>query len=149
MRYRKANMNDAERLLLWRNDKLTVENFRSNRPVSRVEHSAWLRNRMHPDTRSRVFIIDIDGMEIGTVSMEPMEYKEHGFEVSVTIAPGQRGQGFGGKALRLVCNDFPEETLYTEIKYSNKGSMKSFEAAGFAQIGSYGLWTQWRRMPLK
>ena len=56
MIYRKATMDDAEMLMRWRNDALTVQNFRSNRPVSKVEHEKWLRKAMHGDDRL-VFIV--------------------------------------------------------------------------------------------
>ena len=148
MRYRDATMDDAERLMLWRNDKLTVAQFRSNRPVSRVEHEAWLRNRIRKEAPT--FIAeDDDGVPIGTVHLDRMENKENAYETSVTVAPEARGKGYGAKILKMICEQYPTSFLYTEIKYDNQASMKSFGAALFVQIGSYGLWTQWRRMPLQ
>jgi len=155
MIYRSATMDDADMLMRWRNDKLTVAQFRSNRAVSLIEHEKWLRDRLGRGDPTFIALEDnLSGRvaaedEVGTVHMDPMEHKENGFEVSVTVAPEARGRGLGGKILKMVCDDFPEATLYTEIKFDNKASEKSFGAAGFVQIGSYGLWTQWRRMPLR
>lgn len=149
MIYRTATMDDAEMLMRWRNDKVTVASFRSNRAVSLLEHEAWLRGRLNRGDPTFIAFEDDHSPSVGTVHMNPMEHKENGYEVSVTVAPDARGRGLGGKMLKEVCDDYPEATLYTEIKFDNKASEKSFAAAGFTQIGSYGLWTQWRRMPLK
>jgi RimJ/RimL family protein N-acetyltransferase len=154
--FRTAMIGDADMLMRWRNDPLTIANFRTNRAVSLIEHEHWLRNRLNNSDKGTFIAVDIDEEDddaeptnLGTVQLDKMENKENGYEVSVTVAPEQRGKGLGGQILKLVCDDYPESTLYTEVKYDNTASMKSFGAAGFVQIGSYGLWTQWRRMPLK
>ena len=149
MMFRMAMIGDAEMLMKWRNDPVTVAQFRSNRAVSIIEHEKWLRDRIARGDPTFIAYEDDHNPPIGTVHMNKMEHKDNGYEVSVTVAPEARGRGLGGKILKEVCDDYPESTLYTEIKYDNAASMKSFGAAGFVQIGSYGLWTQWRRMPLK
>lgn len=147
MIFRMATMDDAEMLMRWRNDPLTVASFRSQRAVSLIEHQKWLRERIARGDPTFIVFEDDANPPVGTVHMNPMEHKENAFEVSVTVAPEARGRGLGGKMLQAL--DYPEATLYTEIKFDNKASEKSFASAGFVQIGSYGLWTQWRRMPLK
>lgn len=148
MIFRTTTMDDAEMLMRWRNDPITVASFRSNRAVSLIEHTKWLRDR-HKHAEKLTFICEDDGKPVGTVHMDKMEHKDNGYEVSVTVAPEARGRGLGASMLKMICGAYPDATLYTEIKFDNPASMKSFAAAGFVQIGSYGLWTQWRRMPLK
>jgi RimJ/RimL family protein N-acetyltransferase len=149
LNYRHATMDDADILMRWRNDPLTVQNNRDNREVTLSEHMSWLRKQLVDDDKAVFICEDETGMPIGMVRFVLHEDKEDGFETGVTVAPEARGKSYGGKILKMVCDDRPEATLYTEVKFDNAASMKSFGAAGFEQIGSYGLWTQWRRMPLK
>lgn len=150
MMYRAAMRDDADMLLRWRNDPETVRQFRVSRPVTPEEHEAWLLKRVG-STQNMIFICfeDDHNPPVGVVRLDRVENKEGAYETSVIVAPEARGRGLGGKMLKLVCDDFPSATLYTEIHHTNKASMKSFGAAGFVEIGSYGLWTQWRRLPLK
>jgi RimJ/RimL family protein N-acetyltransferase len=149
MMYRAATMDDAAMLMRWRNDPLTIANNRKSSPVTETGHEAWLRKALRGDRMVFICFEDDHNPPVGTVQLEKMEHKENGYETSVTVAPEARGHGYGGKILKLVCGDFPESTFYAEIKFDNKASMKSFGVAGFVQIGSYGLWTQWRRLPLR
>lgn len=148
MIYRQATTDDADMLMRWRNDPLTVANSRNSREVTPEEHQAWMEKRLGSST-DHLFICEDDGVPVGTVQLEKLANKEGAFETGVTVAPEARGKSYGGKLLKLVCDDYPFATLYTEVKHDNKASMKSFGAAGFVQIESYGLWTQWRRKPLK
>lgn len=154
IKFSMAGRQDADLLLSWRNDPLTVANFRNNRPVTAEEHKAWFEKRIgggdHVTGPEHIIYIAYDDLvPIGTVQFDKLDNKPDAYETSVTVAPEARGKGYGGQILKAVCDDFTYSTLYTEIKFDNKASMKSFAAAGFVQIGSYGLWTQWRRMPLQ
>jgi L-amino acid N-acyltransferase YncA len=143
-------MTDADRLRSWRNDPLTVANFRLNREVTAAEHLAWMQKQVEGPEIHHVYICEEpEDVPIGTVQLMHIESKPGSYETSVTVAPEARGKGYGGKMLKTVCDCYPVATLYTEVKYDNKASMKSFGAAGFEQIGSYGLWTQWRRLPIR
>ncbi len=104
MDLRPATRDDAELLLSWYNDPLTRENSRSRDATDSESHTAWLIKSLALPTR-KLFIAEVDGMPVGTVRAD--EDGEGYAEVSYTVAPEARGQGYG----RLMVMQFAREQL--------------------------------------
>lgn len=146
--FRPATMDDADWLLALRNDERAREMSRTSSEVSAEGHQSWLKIRVdNPD--HQLLIAEASGVPIGSVRFDRTPSKHEGYEVSIIIAPSCRQAGLGLATLDAACDDWGSRWLYAEIKYNNLASHRIFTACGFEQIGSYGLWTQWRRLPIK
>lgn len=145
---RAATMDDADWLLSLRNDPGAREMSRTSGEVTALAHNGWMKARMdNPD--HQLMIALSDGVPAGSVRADRTPSKHEGYEVSIIISLVMRKIGLGKEVLRAACDEWANRWLYAEIKYNNVASRKIFERCGFEQIGSYGLWTQWRRLPTK
>ena len=94
---RPATTDDAERLLAWRNDPDTRAWSRSREPVEEPVHREWLhRSLANPD---RVLLIVESDHPVGTVRFDRAEPGT--WEVSITVAPADRGKGLAADLLML------------------------------------------------
>jgi len=94
--FRRETMNDAELLLSWRNDPITLANS-FNADLAIDEHIAWLSGSL-----ARIlYRFDLDGGLVGTLR-EDWERVSNTWkiEVSFTIAPEHRGKGDGKEMLQ-------------------------------------------------
>lgn len=122
---RRATLDDALDVLIWRNDPLTRAMSRTPDEVEQQAHVAWF-NRALDDAASTLLIGEVGGEKIGMVRFD------HGAatEVSININPSCRGRGLGhellSEALTWAVGD-----LVAVIKDQNLASRRLFERAGF------------------
>jgi RimJ/RimL family protein N-acetyltransferase len=128
---RPAEISDAELLYEWRNDSETRRMFYSSNPVSWKEHADWLR-RVVADPSEVLQIGHIDGWPVGVLRFT---FRADGVHVSITVAPGARGQGLGRQLLGLgidqINSAYPAGTYRARIKPENAASLTIFRACGF------------------
>src|SRR5260370_31694287 len=91
MRLRPATLSEAERLFVWRNDPATRRNFINQTPVERDAHVKWLKATLGRQDRI-LLVAECDDRPVGTVRFDG-DYAER--EISFTVAPEVRSQGFG------------------------------------------------------
>jgi RimJ/RimL family protein N-acetyltransferase len=126
IKLRAATLQDAELLLLWRNDPQTRLASHNTHEVSPAEHLAWLGQLLSNPAR-RLFIVELDGVLVGSVRADT----EDGVtELSWTVAASARGQGVGKRMLIAVLAEVTG-SVRAEVKIGNIASMKMAEAAGF------------------
>lgn len=96
VRARHAALADATRLWEWRNDPQTRAQSRSSEEVPLSQHIAWLESSL--ECRERLLLVgeDVKGA-VGTVRWDHRGGGE--WEVSITVAPGRRGQRLSGPLL--------------------------------------------------
>jgi GNAT superfamily N-acetyltransferase len=61
--------------------------------------------------------------------------EEAGFEVSLVVAPGVRGRGYGVRALLLARRLVAGEDLLAHVQAANEASLRSFSRAGYVSAG--------------
>ncbi|MCC6646711.1 MAG: pseudaminic acid synthase [Polyangiaceae bacterium] len=130
---------DTDRLLAWRNDEATRAMSRSQAPVSREEHVAWL-DGLRDDARRRLFVAVHEGAPVGQVRLD--DEGDGAWELSFTVAPDARGQGLATELLRAAevrAKELGATTLLAEIRAENARSLRAFRAAGW-----YGFATRTR-----
>lgn len=132
LEFRAATMADSELLFVWRNDPHAYQNFFSAKPVTKPEHLEWLTKTLDNYNRY-LFIILHQGQPIGQVRFD---VNEESAEISITLAPDQRGQGLGVKtiieATEYFLNQVPGlRTIIAVIKADNQASLKAFAKAGY------------------
>lgn len=148
LRLRPADAGDADRLLLWRNDAESVRFSESGRAVAPEEHLRWFAARLE-DPSSRIWIAERDAIPLGSVRIDVAAAVG---AVSIAVAPQARGEGLGGRMLRLlrreIDDDFQVVALTALVREDNVASLRLFERAGFRPVedrGSFRL-LSWAKM---
>lgn len=135
---RDATIADADALLSWRNDPLTRQMSLQTDEIPRDAHMRWLeRSLAAPD---RILLIGEDsgtGVAVGMCRFD-LDGRRRA-EVSIGVAPAQRGRGMGTALLAAGIAAFqtarPDiDTLTAVIRSTNAASIRLFEAAGFRRV---------------
>ncbi|MCC6642217.1 MAG: pseudaminic acid synthase [Deltaproteobacteria bacterium] len=127
---RPATLDDADRLLAWRNDPETRRASRSSAPVARNEHVAWLTAALASSDR-RLRIAEEAGQPVGVVRADR---REDAWEVSWTVAPEARGRGVARRMLSLLLGEL-DGPATAVIRQPNIASARVAAAAGFVRVG--------------
>jgi RimJ/RimL family protein N-acetyltransferase len=133
---RVAEPRDSGDLLAWRNDPVTRANSRNTDTIARDSHEAWLE-RVLADPDRRLWIAEADGRKLGTVSAA--RAGPDTVEVSITVAPDQRGRGVGRAMLRACVAEtarvWPDRAIVATVRVENAASRRLFERCGFVAAG--------------
>jgi RimJ/RimL family protein N-acetyltransferase len=147
VRVRPATDDDAALLFSWRNDPEVRRWSRSTQEMSAHAHNAWLRGVLaDPDRHLLLVLRAADGEPVGTTrydrltgGAEPAHRSR--WEISITVAPGMRGQGFGSATLQ-ACDSWLRRTepasteIVAHVRPANTGSRALFERNGYREIPS-------------
>lgn len=128
---RPVNLGDSKEILLWRNDRVSRENFKKQDIVSQKEHQVWLEKKLNSSSSSLI-MFGRDEIKIGIVRLDiEQEY----IDVSINLNPNERGKKLGKKMLkaseRYLNESLKEKKLRAEILKRNIPSQKVFERAGY------------------
>ena len=124
---RSAEMDDADLLLLWRNDPQTRQASHHGEVISLEAHMAWLEKSLKTPDQRRLWVAEMNGKAVGTCRADRVE---NAWELSWTVAPESRGQGVAHQMLSQLMPLF-NEPLSAQVKVGNIASMKVAERAGF------------------
>jgi RimJ/RimL family protein N-acetyltransferase len=148
---REAEMRDAFLLLTWRNDPPTQRMSRNGGEVSVPDHLAWLAAVLGDPRRLLLVGEDASGTPVGSVRLDPCSWVcPGGFEVSLTVAPEARGQGYATALLfsaeERAAASLDAHQLWANIRADNLRSISAFESCGYdndPKPSTFGSW--WRR----
>jgi RimJ/RimL family protein N-acetyltransferase len=136
VRLRPAGLDDAARLLEWRNDSEVREASFSTEPVTWSTHSRWLAAKLD-EPGARLLVVEVDRQPAGQVRLERADGGV--VEVHVALAPQVRGRGVGRRALDLAADvaraELGASELIARIRPGNQRSLQAFSAAGFTVRG--------------
>jgi RimJ/RimL family protein N-acetyltransferase len=129
---RKANLNDAIHLYVWRTHPTTRVMMRDTEHFTWEAHLNWLRDVMEdPD---RHLLIGLYGTTpIGTARLD---VEGNQAEISVTVAPECRGGGKGAQLIAMATKWGMKHGLTTviaRVKPENVASIKAFTKAGYGE----------------
>lgn len=124
---RNAAMEDAEMLLLWRNDEETRRQSFNTDVVPLENHIKWLTAVLANPARL-LFVAEVDGIPSGTIRAD--KDADGSSELSWTVAPEMRGRGIGKVMLIAACELLPGD-LTAQVKTENAASMNIAESVGF------------------
>jgi RimJ/RimL family protein N-acetyltransferase len=136
---RAATEDDAEQLLIWRNDPTTRANSLDTELVSLEVHARWLASVLNNPSRE-LLVAELDGEAVGTVRID---YLEANCELSWTVAPEWRQRGLGKTMLAMAMNRAPRRLVEAKIKPDNTASEQIVRHLGFtkaADHGGVGVW---------
>lgn len=134
---RPATIDDVNILFKWVNEPSVRKNSFNTNIISMDEHKAWLE-RVLTDMNTRLYILQEDDNPIGQVRLA---YDTNMWQISYSIAPAYRGQGYGKIILQLAENELIRgghvgEHLYAEVKKDNIASQRIFKKLGYGETAS-------------
>jgi UDP-2,4-diacetamido-2,4,6-trideoxy-beta-L-altropyranose hydrolase len=134
---RRATLDDARRLLEWRNDDSVRLVSLNSTPIAWGEHLAWLQRKL-ADPDHFHWIAESDGEPSGSVRFDIADGKAR---VSITVAPDRRGERLGRRLLaegerRLLDERGDVVQFAAEILPGNRPSRRLFERAGYSLSGA-------------
>lgn len=110
-------------------------------PLSRAEfdaRQARIADEEDPSTAVR-FVVEADGVAVGTVSLFDFDELAHHGEVGVALLPEARGRGVGSAAIEQVVEfAFVRRNLrrlHLQAIASNTAALRAYERAGFVVEG--------------
>lgn len=124
---RPAEMKDAEKLFIWRNDPETRHASHNTDEVVLESHFTWLKASLSNPEQRLLWIAEVDGIAVGSCRADRVG---SAWELSWTIAPEARGKGFAHQMLSKLVRYF-DEPLLAEVKADNIASIKVAEGSGF------------------
>jgi RimJ/RimL family protein N-acetyltransferase len=130
MQLRKATFNDWKILLDWRNDPTTRKNSFETGEVSEQTHKLWFNDSLLNPNRS-IYILEDNSIPVGSIRSD-IHWNNQSV-LSWSIAPDQRGKGYGTKILEIYLQDKKGEFI-AEIKPENIASIKMVEKNGFTKL---------------
>ena len=139
---RKAQIDDSDILLTWRNHPQTRAASRNTEKIDPVEHEKWFIKVLKSENR-QIFIVEEQGVPVGTVRVDGRKGLR---EMSWTVAPEQFGRGIGKWMVKKIADQI-EGPLKAEIKIDNYASQKIAENAGFAKVFIKGKMIIYQRTP--
>ncbi|MFL6622353.1 MAG: UDP-2,4-diacetamido-2,4,6-trideoxy-beta-L-altropyranose hydrolase [Sulfurifustis sp.] len=126
---------DREVLFRWQQDPSTRRYSRDQRAPQWGEHQAWFEQRLRSERWTRIILRD--DIAAGVIRTDPRP--DNCEEVSIVIAPTERGRGIGAQALRLLQQE-RRRPLSAFVHSNNADSRRLFANAGFRYDGEYWRW---------
>lgn len=121
----------------WRNAPEVFTWCRQNDLITETKHKAWLENH-EKDPTIKMYLVRDGSTPIGVCGLTSIDLVNQRAEFSLYIAPEYQGQGYGGKALKLLLwhgfNAYPFNVIWGEVFDSNH-ALKLFEKVGFKKEG--------------
>ncbi len=122
----------------WANEAAVRQVSFDSSPISWEEHSRWFAQKLGDPSSILLLFEDDDSTPAGTARFHSKSGRDA--EISVTIAPDFRGQGFAphllSKAVEYVFEHGPLERVHAFVRTENRVSAKSFANAGFFLVGA-------------
>lgn len=138
VRLREIRPEDAEALYRWRMDPASRFMFRSTALVPFASHLERVRRYFSPDNRDQWFVVEVNGLPVGTVSL--YDFSADGGEAEwgrLVIAPEERGRGYGGEAFRILLGHaraFGLRRLRSVVLEGNEPSLAIHRRLGFRDV---------------
>ena len=134
---RAATQNDCRSLWHWRNDQTTREASFDTAPIPYKDHKDWFFRKFNAPDMCIFIIIDQNNHEVGYIRFNIASDQA---EISVSVDRSERGRGIGAAAIRLGSERILAlgrvNRVLAHIKRDNRGSVKTFQRAGYEQIGT-------------
>jgi RimJ/RimL family protein N-acetyltransferase len=127
MQLRKATHDDWKILLDWRNDPTTKENSFNQDKISIETHRLWFNDSLLNPQRN-IYILEDNLTPVGSIRSDNILHNQ--YLLSWSIAPNQRGKGYGNKILEIYLQDKTGKFI-AEIKPENIASIKMVQKNGF------------------
>jgi UDP-2,4-diacetamido-2,4,6-trideoxy-beta-L-altropyranose hydrolase len=138
IRLRPAITHDCEPVWQWSNEPTVRMASFSSAPIPWDCHQFWFNQKLH-DSNCHFFIgLDAQDVPVGQVRIDVVEGQQA--QISLSLAPAQRGHGYGKLLIQLAVRQVLHKTslqvIHAWIKPDNVPSVRTFEKAGFRFLGT-------------
>lgn len=137
---REVRRADAARLHEWRNHAESRALFHSTAEIPWETHLRFLERYFEPENRDAWFVVEAEGRPVGSIVLYGLSADGCRAEWGrFVIAPGERGRGFGRRALQLLiayARQRGVRELHCDVLASNDAPRRLYRALGFAETGS-------------
>lgn len=138
MTLRALEPQDLELLYTIENDRELWYVANNNAPYSRYDLENYILTQQHDiyaDKQLRMVICNDEGREVGLVDLFNFSPANKRAELGMAISQAERGKGYAGEALRLIC-DYAKNTLhlhqvYCVVPEDNEVSLAMLHSASF------------------
>lgn len=140
---RPVEKEDLDSLFKWRNDEKIFSQLGGGYfPVSKTEMSKWMDNFCKLDKFNLKFIIEYDGVSVGFISLNNIDYKNGSGELGIYIGESNyQGKGIGSMSLEKLENFSRAQLGLRKIKLlmndDNIGALKLYEKLSYNYVGKY------------
>ena len=142
MYLRAANINDRYLTWKWANDPVTRSQSFTTGVIDWDDHKIWFESVLS-DPDSYFFIAIENGTPVGVIRFNK---KAGNAEISVNIAPEQRGKGYGSNVIKMgstaLFNATNVEVINAYIKPDNTASKNAFIKAGYVLSDTVSVMNQ-------
>jgi RimJ/RimL family protein N-acetyltransferase len=126
----------------WRNNRAIWQWCRQNTLITVENQKGWLE-KIHKDPTIKMFSVCAQGVHearsVGVCGFTSIDMLRRSAEFSLYIAPEQQKNGYGWKALELLCMhgfmDWGFKRIWGEV-FDGNPAMKMFERVGFQHEGT-------------
>jgi RimJ/RimL family protein N-acetyltransferase len=137
LKFRKANIEDAQLYFNWANDKTVRENSFNRSEINFDQHVAWFSNKLRSTNCFFYLFINEEEKPVGQVRIDNTDGETI---IGISIDEHFRGKGLGLGMLTQACNDyfkiFPKAEIIAYIKEENSASINLFTKANFIKIAN-------------
>lgn len=131
---------DTDNILKWRNDVTVVKNFIYRKPVTRLDHDNWIKNKiLTGQVHQFIIVVNETKEEIGSVYLQNFEEEHNKAEWGIFIGDNSEnyGKGYGTEAASLLLK-YAFETLKlhkvtSRVLAYNKASIRMQEKIGYSR----------------
>jgi UDP-2,4-diacetamido-2,4,6-trideoxy-beta-L-altropyranose hydrolase len=138
LKLREAEPRDVRLLFDWANDPAARAQSFTQATIPWEDHERWFARKL-ADARCLLLIAeDAQGRPVGQVRFDVGE--DASAIISVSMAPEQRGRGYGAAAIAQACEALRARrgalTVLAYIRPDNLASQRAFSRAGFSAPAS-------------
>ena len=150
---RKAELEDSDLVLAWRNDAEAIRQSVSGLAVEVAVHQQWFEGALESTTTMLLIAETELKTGITPIGMCRFDLLKAGvFAVSINMGPNFRGRGLGGTVLQSGIAFLKGEVgapvaIEAVVHESNSPSLRVFEKTGFSVFGQEAPWLHLRLAP--
>ncbi|MCG2616071.1 GNAT family N-acetyltransferase [Terrimonas sp. NA20] len=139
LRFRLAELNDADLYYRWSNEKQTRQNSYNQDVIPYESHIKWFEERIRSDDAYMYLFLNEQDIAIGQVRIERSKGPDAGMAViGLSVDSEQRGKAYSAEMLQIATADFLSKnagySIHAYVFVSNEASYKSFLRAGYKLI---------------
>lgn len=132
-------MDDADRVLAWRNLPEVADTMFTNERIERDSHLSWMSRTLDSDA-SRYWIIQHDGRDVGVANLADIS-ERHGrcawaFYLGEQDVPGPVGLAVEFEIMAIAFADLGLHKLISEVLSTNERVIRLHEHVGFVREGT-------------
>ena len=150
---RRAELEDSDLVLGWRNDAEAIRQSVSGSAVEAAVHQLWFEGVLQSSTTMLLIAETELKTGITPIGMCRFDLLKAGvFAVSINMGPNFRGRGLGGTVLQSGIAFLKGEVsvplaIEAVVHESNSPSLRVFEKTGFSVFGQEAPWLHLRLAP--